>query len=160
MSDLRSMDAGTQDDAEQEAPIRALTAEEVAALRLRQPTLSIWQVVRWQAGVGLLVVIAMAAVVGSHAVISAAYGVAAVLVPTSLLARGMSRSRGAGSNAIAFSFVLWEFVKLGVSVAMLVAAPWLVRDLSWPVLLVSLVVCMKVNWLALLWQGRTKTTRP
>jgi ATP synthase protein I len=30
-----------------------------------------------------------------------------------------------------------------------------VPDLSWPALLVALVVCVKVNWLALLWRRRS-----
>jgi ATP synthase protein I len=37
-----------------------------------------------------------------------------------------------------------------------VLAPKLVQPLSWPALLVSLVVCMKVYWVALLWRGHKK----
>jgi ATP synthase protein I len=29
-----------------------------------------------------------------------------------------------------------------------------VPDLSWPALLAALTVCLSMNWLALLWQGR------
>jgi len=32
-----------------------------------------------------------------------------------------------------------------------------VQPLSWPALLVALVLCIKVYWLALLWRGRPKT---
>ena len=53
-----------------------------------------------------------------------------------------------------FRFMFWEMVKIGVAVAMLLAAPRVVPDLSWPALLVAMIVCMKVNWLALLWRGR------
>jgi hypothetical protein len=53
--------------------------------------------------------------------------------------------------------MLWEFVKIAVSVAMLVLAPRLVQPLSWPALLVGLVLCMKVYWVALLWRGALKT---
>ena len=59
-------------------------------------------------------------------------------------------------GAAAFSFMLWEAVKVGLAVAMLVAATKVVPGLSWPALLVAMLVCMKVNWLALLWQGRVK----
>ena len=52
--------------------------------------------------------------------------------------------------------VVWEAVKIAVSVAMLVLAPRLVQPLSWPALLVGLVLCMKVYWFALLWRGRQK----
>jgi ATP synthase protein I len=50
--------------------------------------------------------------------------------------------------------MLWELLKILVSVVMLVLAPKLVQSLSWPALLVALVVCIKVYWLALLWRGR------
>ena len=53
--------------------------------------------------------------------------------------------------------MLWEMVKIGVSVAMLVLAPRIVPALSWPALLVAMVVCMKVYWFALLWRGRRST---
>jgi ATP synthase protein I len=50
--------------------------------------------------------------------------------------------------------MLWQFVKIGVSVAMLVLAPTILQPLSWPALLVGMVLCMKVYWLALSWRGR------
>jgi ATP synthase protein I len=50
--------------------------------------------------------------------------------------------------------MFWEMVKIGVAVALLAAAPRVVQGLSWPALLVAMVVCMKVNWLALLWRRR------
>jgi ATP synthase protein I len=43
-------------------------------------------------------------------------------------------------------------VKIAVSVVMLMLANRIVQHLSWPALLVSLVVCMKVYWLALMWR--------
>ena len=36
------------------------------------------------------------------------------------------------------------------------AAPGLVAELSWPALLVALIVCIKVYWVALSWRGRRK----
>jgi ATP synthase protein I len=45
-------------------------------------------------------------------------------------------------------------LKIAVSVAMLALAPRFVQPLSWPALLVAMVLCMKVYWLALLWRGR------
>jgi ATP synthase protein I len=41
-------------------------------------------------------------------------------------------------------------VKIGLTLAMLFAAPKLVTGLSWPAMLVGLVVTMKVYWVALL----------
>jgi hypothetical protein len=39
---------------------------------------------------------------------------------------------------------------------MLMVAPQIVPALSWPALLVGLVVCIKIYWAALLWRGRAE----
>ena len=49
--------------------------------------------------------------------------------------------------------LVWEAVKLALTVLLLALAPRLVAGLSWPGLLLGLVVCLKVYWLALLWRG-------
>jgi ATP synthase protein I len=86
---------------------------------------------------------------------SVLYGAATVVLPAALMARGMTSALSRlNVGTSAFSFMLWEMVKIGVSVAMLALAPKLVQPLSWPALLVGLVLCMKVYWLALLWRGR------
>jgi len=53
-------------------------------------------------------------------------------------------------GAAVVGFFVWEMVKIGLTLAMLFAAPRLVSELSWPAMLVGLVVTMKVYWLALL----------
>ncbi len=88
---------------------------------------------------------------------SVLYGAATVVVPGVLMARGMTSrisSMSPGSSAV--SFMLWEMVKIAVSVVMLVLAPKLVQPLVWPALLAGLVLGMKVYWLALLWRGRAR----
>jgi ATP synthase protein I len=85
---------------------------------------------------------------------SALYGAAAIVLPSALLARGMTRQTSSNPGAAAFGFMFWEMVKIVVAVVMLAAAPRVVTDLSWPALLVAMIVCVKVNWLALLWQRR------
>lgn len=140
-----------------DAPFKTLSSEEAQALRAKHPPVSPWRVIAAQAAVGLVV----AALIGlvtqrSELAWSALYGAAAVVVPGALLARGITRLTGAGVGAAAFSFMLWEAVKVGLAVAMLAAATKVVPGLSWPALLVAMLVCMKVNWLALLWQGRVK----
>jgi ATP synthase protein I len=78
-----------------------------------------------------------------------------VVVPGAPMARGMSSRLSSVSPGVsAVSFMLWEMVKIGVAVGMLMLAPRLVQPLSWPALLAGLVVCMKVYWVALLWRGR------
>jgi ATP synthase protein I len=52
--------------------------------------------------------------------------------------------------------MLWELVKIAVSVLMLALAPKIIQPLSWPALLASLVVCLNVYLLALLWRRPAK----
>ena len=146
------------DEDDSAAPaFKALTREEAQALRAAQPPLNPWRVIAVQAGVGVLLAALIGVVFGGQEYAwSALYGAATVVVPGALLARGMtSRLSGMSPGVSAVSFMLWEMVKIGVSVLMLMLAPKLVQPLSWPALLAGLVVCMKVYWFALLWRGRS-----
>jgi ATP synthase protein I len=138
------------------AGFRPLTREEAQALRAKEPPLNPWRVLGVQVGVGVLAAALIGLVFGSRSLMwSALYGAATVVVPGALLARGMtSRVSGMSPGVSAVSFLVWEMVKIGVSVAMLVLAPQIVQPLSWPALLAALVLCMKVYWIALLWRGR------
>ncbi len=135
-------------------PLRRITRDEAAALRARHPALSPWRVVAAQAAAGVLCAAVVWLLTGrSAAGWSALYGAGAVVLPSVVLARGMTR--GAGSAvALAAGFLFWEMAKIGVAIAMLVIAARVVPQLSWPALLVTMLVCMKVNWVALLWRGR------
>jgi ATP synthase protein I len=128
-----------------------LTAEQVVELRKHQPLLSVWRVVGVQALLGLFLMILVWWVSGRMAAVySVAYGALAVIVPAALFARGLtSPVASVNAGAAVFGFFLWEMVKIGLTVAMLVMAPRLVSDLSWPALLVGLIVTMKVYWVAL-----------
>lgn len=141
-----------------EAPFKPLTREEAQALRAKHPPLSPWRVVMVQAVAGLGVAALWYAITGKgEAAWSALYGAAAVVVPGALFARGIARQTNRASpGAAVFGFMLWEFVKIALTVAMLVAATKVVPRLSWPALLVAMVVCMKVNWLAPLWWSRMR----
>lgn len=147
-----------------ESPIRTLSREEAQALRASLPQVSPWRVVAVQAVAGLVcTAVTWFVTQRSGTAWSALYGAAAVVVPGALLARGMTRrTPRANPGAAVLGFVFWELVKIGVAVAMLAAAPRVVQDLSWPALLVAMVVCVKVNWWALLWRrrapGASKTT--
>jgi ATP synthase protein I len=137
-------------------PSKVLTRQEAQALRARLPSVSPWRVILVQAVVGAVVAALVWLVTGGRAAaLSALYGAAVVVVPGVLMARGMtSRLSSMAPGTSAVSFMLWEAIKIAVSVAMLMLAPKLVQPLSWPALLVALVVCLKVYWLALLWRGR------
>jgi ATP synthase protein I len=155
--------ASSTDEAEQE-PFKTWTKEEAQAWRKNNPPLSPWRVVAVQTVAGLLCCAAVWAFTQrSGAAWSALYGAAAVVVPSALLARGMTRDLGntpGAAGTAMFRFMFWEMVKIGVAVAMLLAAPRVVPGLSWPALLVAMVVCMKMNWWALLWRRKPVVTEP
>jgi ATP synthase protein I len=144
-------DDGDVDGAED---FRPLTAEEVKQLRLQQPLLSVWRVVLAQVLVGLAVSALTWLLTGRvSAAWSAAYGALSVVVPAALFARGItSKTSSINSGAAVFGFLLWEMVKIGLTIAMLFAAIKLVKDLSWPAMLVGLVVTMKVYWVVFAWR--------
>jgi ATP synthase protein I len=141
------------------APYRPLTKEEASALRKRLPSLSPWRVVGVQVAVGVAAALVAVLVTQKLELAwSVLYGAATVVVPGALMARGMtSRLSSMSPGASAVSFMSWEMVKIAVSIAMLMLAPKLVQPLTWPALLVGLVLCMKVYWLALLWRGQKKS---
>jgi ATP synthase protein I len=47
-------------------------------------------------------------------------------------------------------------VKIASTLALMAAAPKLVADLSWPAMLVGLVLAMKVYWVALAFKPRAR----
>lgn len=149
-SDAWDPDEGGADS----APFKALTRQEAQALRDKEPSVSPWRVVLVQVVVGVVVALLAGLLTGERSAgLSALYGAAVVVVPAMLMARGMtSRFSSASPGTSAVSFMLWEMTKIAVSVVMLALAPKLVQPLSWPALLVALVVCIKVYWLALLWR--------
>ena len=128
-----------------------LTAEQARALRMRLPQLSVWKVVGVQAGVAVLAV-ALAWLLTERVpvALSVAYGGLSVVVPSALFARGMtSRLTRASLGAAVAGFLLWELVKIGLTVAMLFMAGRVITEVSWPALLVGFVVTMKVHWVML-----------
>jgi ATP synthase protein I len=157
----RRLSSGTRDawdDAEADERFRRLSPSEAAAFRAEHPQLSPWRVIAAQAAVGGVVAL-LAGLLGGgreHAW-SALYGVVTAVVPGALLARGMtSRLSRASPVVSAASVMLWETVKIGATVALLLAAPKVVQPLSWPALLAALVACLSVYWFALLWRGRKR----
>ena len=134
---------------------KPLSAEQARVWRQHHSVVSPWRVVLWQLLVGLILSLLAWGVTGRLSVAeSAAYGALAVIVPAALFARGLTGGFAAtGLTGAVLGFFVWEAVKLIVGVVMLVIAPRVVLELSWPALLVGLVVTMKVYWLALLVPG-------
>jgi ATP synthase protein I len=142
---------------DEEPPFKPLTAQEASRLREQNPPVSPWWVVAGQALVGLVVALAAWALTGRQNVgWSAGYGALAVVIPAAIFARGLTgRFSSLNAGAAAVGFMLWEMVKIASSIALMAAAPRLVPELSWPALLVGLVLTMKVYWIALLYRPRT-----
>ncbi|MEY4712711.1 MAG: hypothetical protein RIS88_2161 [Pseudomonadota bacterium] len=134
-----------------DAPHKPLSAEEARQLREQLLMVSPWRIVAWQAVAGTMVALMAWALTGRHNVAwSAGYGALAVVIPAVIFARGLTgRFASLNARTAAIGFMAWEMVKIAASIALLAAAPRLVPALSWPALLVGLVLTMKVYWVAL-----------
>jgi ATP synthase protein I len=128
---------------------RSWNAQEAAQLRRIQPVISPWRVVRWMLMVSVVLGLLALAAFDAATALSTAYGGLCVVIPAAILARGMT-SPLSRMNAVsgAFAFMLWEMVKIGLSIGMLVLAPNLIAGLNWPALLVGLILTMKVYFVA------------
>ena len=142
--------------------VRRLTRAEVDALRAREPVLSPWKVIGAQVLLGGLAALIAGAVWGSGAAAaSALYGAAVVAVPGALVARGAtSRLTSLSPMVSVVAMMGWGMLKMMVSVLMLALAARIVPQLIWPVMLVTLAVCLQTYWFALLWRGRGTPTNP
>lgn len=144
-------------DEAQAEDFKPLTREEALEWRTRQPETSVWRVVRWQ--VALMV---LAAALGGlftqrmSVAWSVAYGGLCVVLPTALMAYGMTSS--ALSRALTRAFpgmaklslagvLFWEGIKVSLALAMMWSAPHVVPSLSWLALVAGLVVVLKAYWL-------------
>jgi len=153
-----SLGEGWADEARKEG-VKPWSRQEAEAFGKSNPSSSPWRVVVAQAAVGLLCgAVVWALTQRGEAAWSALYGAAAVVLPSALLARGMTRGTR-NPVAAAAGFMFWEMLKIGVAITMLVIAVRVVPNLSWPALLATMVVCIKVNWVALLWRGRRSNNK-
>ena len=146
----RDADVGADADV-----IKTLNRSEVQALREKNPMLTPWAVLMVQAGCAVVVAVVSWLLTGrAEAGWSALYGATAVVIPGALFARGLSRVSLDSPGAAVAGFFVWEMVKIALTVAMLVAAPKLVVNLSWLAMLAGFVVTMKAYWLAI-WLRKT-----
>lgn len=154
-----SASAGWQDSVwpqqEPDPPVQPLTRDEAQALIAKSPSLSPWRVIALQALIGVVVAVIWGGLSRNlPSFISALYGAAVVVVPGALMVRGVF---GRGARRGLGGLLFWEVVKLALVVALLALAPKWVPSLDWVALLVTLVLCLKVNGLVLLWQGSKKS---
>ncbi len=144
-------------DQDQDA-FKPLTWQEAQALRAQYRSTSPWLVLVIQALLGLV----LSGGLGlwqSSAGWSALYGVATVVVPGLVMTCGMTRKSSTTPSEALLSFMVWEGAKVMLALAFLVAAFKVVPDLNGLVLLLTMIVSLKVNWLVLLWR-RPSTQKP
>lgn len=148
------------EDGAQEPEFKPLTREEAQQWRAGQPKFSIWRLVGLQLVAGLAAG-ALAWLLTQSVLVagSVVYGAAAVVIPSALMAYGLTSSAlsrlMAGFAQAAFAgFLLWEGIKVLLAVVLLWLAPMVIPGLSWLGLLAGLVVVLKVYWLGFLIQGR------
>jgi ATP synthase protein I len=120
-----------EEGGEQESDFKPLTREEAQQWRATQPQVSVW----WLVGVQMLVGLSAGALgwlLTRRAPVawSVLYGAAAVVIPSALMAYGLTSS--AVSRLLA-GVMLW-------------LAPMVVPELSWLGLLAGLVLTLKVYW--------------
>lgn len=146
------------EEQEEVSPVQPLSAEEARRVREQNPALSPWWVVAGQAGMGLVSALLAWVLTGRQEIgWSVAYGALAVVVPAAVFARGLTgRFASLNPGAAAVGFLVWEMVKVALTLAMLAMAPRVVAGLSWPALLVGLVLAMKVYWVALAFSPKPK----
>lgn len=140
---------------------KPLSAEEAQQWRQTQVRISIGRVLVWQlAAMCLAGLLAWVLTGASAAGWSAAYGGGAILVPSAVMAWGVSAGRlskmlsvfARGSLA---AVVFWEGVKVLLTIVLLALAPKLVVNLSWLALVAGFVLVLKVYWLAFFVSSRT-----
>ncbi|MEJ2802423.1 ATP synthase subunit I [Comamonadaceae bacterium PP-2] len=146
-------------DREEDEEFKPLTPEAAQQLAGRMPKLAPWRLLGWQLASGLVLAAAAWMLSGLSAVWSVLYGVVAVMLPAVLFIRGMLRLQGAQGKDAGMAlivFMVCEFGKIALTVVLLVLAPRILgAHMSWLGLLLSVVVTLKMYWVALWVQFRS-----
>ena len=160
-SDLHKIKADGPDEA-LEPEFKPLTSEEVKVWRQSNLQASPWRVLWLQAGVGIFLALTTAWATGqTHLAVSVAWGALAVVIPAIVFVRALGRQmrRTQPGSALA-GLLVWELVKIILTVALLLVAPRVISDLSWFALVAGFVVTMKVYWLAMALGWMQRKSKP
>lgn len=158
---LRNSGADVVDE-DLESEFKPLSANEAQSWRQSNPNASHWRVLWLQFGVGASMALLAGWVTGEfHLAASVAWGSVAVVIPALVFARALSRQmqRNQPGSALA-GLLVWELVKIILTVALLLVAPKVVSDLNWLALVAGFVVTMKVYWLALALGWMQRKSKP
>lgn len=149
-------------DGAAEENFKPLTSEEARQWRSSQPALSLPWLLVWQAlSAAVLVVLAEWLTSDPVVVKSVLYGAASVLLPSALMAWGVTSSAVArqvsgDAKASLVNFFVWEGIKLVLVLVLLGLAPVLMEAVNWLALVAGLVVVLKVFGLALYVQTKRR----
>jgi len=137
-------------DGAAEENFKPLTREEARQWRSSQAALSLRWLLVWQA-LSAVVLVVLAEWLTSDPVVvkSVLYGAAAVVLPSALMAWGVTSSALARqvsdeAKASLANFFLWEGIKLVLVLVLLGLAPVLMEAVNWLALVAGLVVVLKV----------------
>jgi ATP synthase protein I len=158
--DLQTPGASLTDEV-LEDEFKPLTAQQAQEWRQKNRTTSPWWVVGLQAAVAVVVSL-LTWLIGRRTgwALSVAWGGFAVVAPAALFARALARQMQLGQPGAALvGLFVWEFVKVVLTVALLLVAPQVISELSWLALVAGFVVTMKVYWLAMAlgWMQRSRS---
>ena len=137
-----------------------LSAEQARRWRTQHPQVSVGRALVMQGLTGMVVAASAWVLTGRVEVAwSAAYGALTGIIPAAVAAKGTRRWAAPGfpPGAALAGLLLWEGVKLALTVGMLMAAPRFLGALSWPALLIGLVLTIKMYWVGLLWARPKKS---
>jgi ATP synthase protein I len=152
---VKTLPPALPDEEIKEEVYRRYSPQEAEQLRKTNPSISPWRVVLWMLMAAVVIGLTSLALFDRPTALSAAYGSLAVAIPAAVLARGLT-SPLSRINAVsgAFAFMLWEMVKIGLSIGMLMLAPSLIASLNWLALLIGLILTMKVYFLAAIYKPK------
>lgn len=147
-------------DNNEDEDFKPLSAEAAQRIEKNSPRVSPLRLLGWQVcSTVVLAVLAWSFARDMAAVWSVVYGAVAVMLPAVLFMKGMTQLRNAGGKDAGSALVIFmacEFGKLTLAALMLFLAPkFLGADLNWIGLLVSVVVTLKIYWVALWAQLRS-----
>lgn len=144
------IDDPVDSDGAAEDNFKPLTREEARQWRSSQPALSLRWLLMWQV-LSALVLAVLAAWLTSDPVVvkSVLYGAAAVVLPSALMAWGvtssaMARQVSGEAKASLVNFFVWEGIKLMLVLILLGLAPVVLDAVNWLALVAGLVVVLKV----------------
>jgi ATP synthase protein I len=144
-----NVDAVCADGAEEEN-FKPLTREEARQWRSSQPALSLRWLLMWQVLSALVLAVLVAWLTSDPVVVkSVLYGAAAVVLPSALMAWGvtssaMARQVSGEARASLVNFFVWEGIKLVLVLVLMGLAPVVMDAVNWLALVAGLVLVLKV----------------